>query len=120
MTPDILTPYPLTDLPLILGLQNDIIGFPKDHILGNPLSAIQVLIRDGSSKEKAFGKMVRLHNKLIKNAIVNVEARKRKGFFGPGEEIYMEVVLSWGNAMCEWMLGCERYKVSVPGASRLR
>lgn len=100
---------PLKNLPLILGLQNDILGFDKDHLSGNQLSALQVLIRDGMDKKRALLRIVGLHNRLVTEMMAQVER-----FEGTdAERDYVSAASRWPNAMAQWMVSCERYKVTV-------
>ena len=106
---DTLTVGPLENLPLILGLQNDILGFDKDFSSGNPLSAVQLLIRDGMEKKKALLRIVGHHNRLVTEMMTEAD-----GFEGTGpEKDYVTAASRWPNAMALWMLSCERYKVTV-------
>lgn len=98
---------PLKHLPLILGLQNDILGFDKDHLCGNPLSSLQLLIRDGTDKKMALLRIVGLHNRLV--AEMMVEADRFEGT--DAERDYVTAASRWPNAMAQWMLSCDRYKV---------
>ena len=93
---------------MILGLQNDVLGFDKDFATGNPLSAVQLLIRDGMDKKKALGQIVRHHNRLVADMMAEVDR-----FEGTEEErAYVAAASGWPNAMAMWMMSCQRYKVS--------
>ncbi|KAF6240471.1 hypothetical protein HO173_001139 [Letharia columbiana] len=97
---------PLKNLPLILGLQNDILGFDKDFSSGNPLSAVQLLIRDGMDKKNALLRIVGLHNRLVMEMTVDAE-----DFDGTDQERdFVTAASRWPNAMALWMVSCERYK----------
>ena len=109
VTSDALTIGPLVNLPLILGLQNDILGFDKDHIVDNPLSAVQLLIREGFPKKKALTRIVSVHNRLMKEMVLAGELFRGS----KAEEEYVNMATSWPNAMTEWMLSCERYKMTA-------
>ncbi|KAM0796521.1 hypothetical protein BDR22DRAFT_522200 [Usnea florida] len=105
-TTETLVPAPLRNLPLVLGLQNDILGFDKDFVSGNSLSAVQLLIRDGMEKKQALLRIVNLHNRLVAEMMLGAE-----GFGGSeSEKNYVAVASSWPNAMAQWMVSCERYK----------
>lgn len=109
VTSDTLTASPLVNLPLILGLQNDILGFDRDHAGENPLSAVQLLIRDGWTKKKALMQIVDHHNHLVKEMVM-----ARNQFRGSeAEEQFVNMADAWPNAMTEWMLSCERYKLTA-------
>lgn len=104
-----MTAGPLTNLPLILGLENDILGFDKDHNANNPLSAVQLLIRDGLIKKRSLLRIADRHNSLVKELVM-----ARNQFRGSeAERFYVNTAASWPNAMIEWMLSCERYKVNA-------
>ena len=105
-TSQTLLPAPLRNLPLILGLQNDILGFDKDFVSGNSLSAVQLLIRDGMEKKKALLRIVSLHNRLVAEMLLEAQ-----GFEGSvSEKNYVAAASAWPNAMAQWMVSCERYK----------
>lgn len=109
-SPETLTTGPLENLPLILGLQNDILGFDKDFSSGNPLSAVQLLIRDGMDKKKALLHIVGHHNRLVTEMMGQVERFRDSN--GP-ERGYVAAAGGWPDAMTKWMMSCERYKVTV-------
>ena len=103
-----LTTGPLENLPLILGLQNDLLGFDKDFATGNPLSAVQLLIRDLMEKKKALVRVVGHHNRLVAEMMAEVDR-----FEGTdAEKGYVAAASGWPNAMAKWMLSCQRYKVT--------
>ena len=103
-----LTTGPLQHLPLILGLQNDLLGFDKDFATGNPLSAVQLLIRNGMEKKKALLRIVGRHNRLMTEMTADADH-----FEGTdAEKGYVAVASAWPNAMAKWMLSCQRYKVT--------
>lgn len=96
---------------MILGFQNDILGWQKDHLSHNPLNAIEVLIRDGDAPTHAFEHVLLAHNELV-GRLVGVTAELETG--GGDDEmvrLYVRVLAGFGNAMAEWMLGSERYQV---------
>ena len=99
---------PLHNLPMILGLQNDVLGFDKDYATGNPLSAVQLLIRDGMDKQTALLRIVGHHNKLV--TAMMAEANRFTGT--EAEKAYVDAASRWPNAMAKWMLSCQRYKVT--------
>ena len=93
---------------MILGLQNDVLGFDKDYATGNPLSAVQLLIRDGMDKQTALLRIVGHHNKLV--TAMMAEANRFTGT--EAEKAYVDAASRWPNAMAKWMLSCQRYKVT--------
>ena len=93
---------------MILGLQNDLLGFDKDVSSKNPLSAVQLLIRDGMEKREALLRIVGHHNRLVTEMTAEAD-----GFEGTDEEReYVAAALAWPKAMAMWMLSCQRYKVT--------
>ena len=105
-TTETLVSAPLRNLSLVLGLQNDILGFDKDFVSGNYLSAVQLLIRDGMEKKKALLRIVNFHNRLVAEMMLGAD-----GLGGSeSEKNYVAVASSWPNAMAQWMVSCERYK----------
>ena len=111
MLPDPLTIPSLRDLPLILGLQNDVLGFSRDLKQCSPFSAIQLLIRDGWSKQAAYSKILDLHNRLVSEMLLSRHEAQLWTSLGPAETLYERIAMGFANAMAEWMVGCERYKV---------
>lgn len=94
---------------MILGLQNDLLGFDKDFSSRNPLSAVQLLIRDGMDKKAALLRIVRHHNRLVTEMLTEVDR-----FEGSeGERDYVAVASGWALGMAQWMLSCQRYKVTA-------
>ncbi len=94
---------------MILGLQNDLLGFDKDFSSGNPLSALQLLIRDGVDKKKALLQILTLHNRLVAEMLAEVEH-----FEGTENEYdFVSVASRWPHAMAKWMMSCERYKMTA-------
>ena len=103
----------------ILGLQNDILGWQKDHLTQNPLNAIQVLIRDGRRGDvaDAYERVLEMHNALVVR-VVEMERELQQQLDGAVDgaadgavDVYAKVLLGFGNAMAGWMLGSERYRV---------
>ena len=111
MLPDPLTSSSLKNLPLILGLQNDILGFSRDFRQCNPFSAIQLLIRDGWSKQAAYSKVLDLHNCLVSEMLLSRQEAHGKTSLAPAETLYERIAMGFANAMAGWMVGCQRYKV---------
>ncbi|CAD6572154.1 MAG: hypothetical protein ASARMPREDX12_004970 [Alectoria sarmentosa] len=70
VTSDTLTAGPLANLSLILGLENDVLGFDKDHTAKNPLSAVQLLIRDGWTTKRSLLRMAHYHDSLVKELVM--------------------------------------------------
>ncbi|RPA93080.1 hypothetical protein L873DRAFT_1707236 [Choiromyces venosus 120613-1] len=54
-------------LQLIMGLQNDIIGWEKDHKTKTPLNTIQILIKEGKKPTKALAQVITMHNELVEH-----------------------------------------------------
>ena len=111
MLPDPLTSSSLRNLPLILGLQNDILGFSRDIRQCNPFSAIQLLIRDGLSRQAAYSKILDLHNCLVSEMLVSRQEAQWWTSLGAAETLYERIAIGFANATAEWMIACERYKV---------
>ncbi len=100
---------PLELLPLILGLENDILGFSKDYTRHNPMSAIQLLIRDGWTKESAYQRVLELHNARVMEMLSRVETDRKKA--SAEERKLLDIASTWPWAMSEWMIGCKRYSM---------
>ncbi|CAZ85945.1 unnamed protein product [Tuber melanosporum] len=54
-------------LQLIMGLQNDIIGWEKDHKTKTPLNTVEILIKDGKKPTRALAQVIAIHNKLVEH-----------------------------------------------------
>ena len=102
-------PQPLSLLPMILGLENDLLGFEKDHKKHNPMCAVQVLMREGRGIGEAYQRTLDLHNVLVRE--MAAEVQKALPGLDRQNRRYFNVALSWPAAMSEWMLNCPRYKV---------
>ena len=107
---DPFTSSSLKNLPLILGLQNDILGFSRDITQCNPLNAIQLLIRDGWRKQAAYSRTLDLHNYLVSEMVVSRQVSQWWTSLSPAETLYERIAMGFANAMAEWMVICERYK----------
>lgn len=94
-----------------LGLQNDILGWEKDHREGNALNAIEVLIRQGKEDKDAFQETLDAHNDIVQSLL-------GLATFKTGDwESYVKGIVLFCTAMAEWMLNSKRYRmqdVSVP------
>ena len=99
MLSDPLTSSSLKNLPLILGLQNDILGFSRDFRQCNPLNAIQLLIRDGWSKEAAYSRTLDLHNCLVSEMLISRRVSQWWTSLKPAETLYERIAVGFANAM---------------------
>ena len=54
-----------------------------------------------------------LHNELVEEMIGRWMGGRAVRGMRESEMIYVDVAMAWGNAMAEWMIACERYKVRV-------
>jgi hypothetical protein len=97
----------------ILGLQNDIIGWEKDHSKGNRLNAIEVLISQGWTSETAYNSVLKSHNKLLRTFVglrkEAIQRLKQNPGDSSAELQYIELVTNLGYGMAQWMVGCGRY-----------
>ncbi|KAK3661715.1 hypothetical protein LTR56_000204 [Elasticomyces elasticus] len=106
-------------LQAVLGLENDILGWEKDHQEQNPLNAIEVLISGGEHKSEAFHKVLHAHNDLMR-VYLSLAAECLAEIEGPEmaqARRYLACMVSCGHAMAEWMMSCGRY---IPGSAVLR
>ena len=102
----------------ILGLQNDILGWQKDHEEGNALNAVEILIQDGKRPKDAMVQILDAHNDIVQLLLILA----RPPYLDTTWMTYIRTILSSCNAMAEWMLSSRRYqtqKVIVPGLLRL-
>ena len=104
-----LLPRPLVNLPLVLGLQNDLLGFKKDQACNNLKSAVMILLRDGVPPTIAYQRVVSLHNSLVDSMLCAAEEYKQSG--SNAEQLYVDTAMAITNAMALWMLNCQRYAV---------
>lgn len=122
-----------TLLQLIMGLQNDILGWEKDAVTNNPLSAIQIQIAEKGSRStvQVVVKTADTHNELVKQCMkyaellwekpgVNEGVRfGRLGDWGSVGEVeerekvkrYLQLILGFANGMAMWMAVSKRYMV---------
>ncbi|KAI9777776.1 MAG: hypothetical protein M1839_008571 [Geoglossum umbratile] len=106
----------------VLGLQNDLLGWEKDHKTKNPLNAVEVLIRDGMEASDAYSEVLQSHNNLMRVLLQvaqqlmfsSTEMMQSAGFLG--HEVYLfamlanlRITVGFGSAMAEWMLSSRRY-----------
>ena len=98
-------------LQALLGLQNDILGWEKDHRQSNPLNAVEVLISHGMPIAPAFHTVMDAHNDLMR-LYVALAAEYLNETTGPLKEqakVYVALLTNCGNAMATWMMSCGRY-----------
>lgn len=125
-------------LQLIMGLQNDILGWEKDAATENPLSAIQIEIAQGRSARVALTHTVRTHNELVKHCMKYAEMvwekpmdaecayqhkrhgslstagwKSRTAMDNEAENVrrYLQLILGFANGMAMWMAVSKRYMV---------
>ncbi|KAK4891167.1 hypothetical protein LTR27_010241 [Elasticomyces elasticus] len=106
-------------LQAVLGLENDILGWEKDHQEQNPLNAIEVLISGGEHKSGAFHKVLDAHNDLMRVylALAVEYLAEIEGSESAQARRYLACMGSCGHAMAEWMMSCGRY---IPGSDVLQ
>ncbi|EHL03703.1 hypothetical protein M7I_0349 [Glarea lozoyensis 74030] len=63
----------------VTGLQNDLLGWQKDHIEKNPMCVVEVMIRDGMPHDQAFEQTLTAHNDVVR-ALLNLAE------LGPSDE----------------------------------
>ncbi|KAK5735832.1 hypothetical protein LTR17_007844 [Elasticomyces elasticus] len=106
-------------LQAVLGLENDILGWEKDHQEQNPLNAIEVLISGGEHESGAFHEVLNAQNDLMR-VYHSLAAEYLAEIEGPEmaqARRYLACMISCGHAMAEWMMSCGRY---IPGSAVLQ
>ncbi|KAH0559593.1 hypothetical protein GP486_003887 [Trichoglossum hirsutum] len=105
----------------VLGLQNDLLGWEKDHRTRNPLNAVEVLIRDGVEASDAFSEVLQSHNHLMRVLLrsarqLMISSTEMHGAGFVAHEAYLlaslanlRITVGFGSAMAEWMLSSKRY-----------
>ena len=95
----------------ILGLQNDLLGWQKDHLEGNTLNAVEVLIRDGMPNENAFSETLKAHNAMVRSLLVLTEQylANYTGTIQGSVSTYIKIIVSFCPAMAGWMDSSMRY-----------
>jgi hypothetical protein len=105
----------------VLGLQNDLLGWEKDHRTQNPLNAVEVLIRDGVEASDAFSEVLQSHNHLMRILLratrqLIVSSTEMRTADPVAHEAYLfaslanlRITVGFGSAMAEWMLSSRRY-----------
>jgi Terpene synthase family 2, C-terminal metal binding len=94
----------------ITGIQNDLLGWQKDHIEKNPMCVVEILIRDGMPHREAFEATLATHNDVVR-ALLNFAE------LGPCDEklegwsAYVQILVGFCHAMATWMLESKRYQV---------
>ncbi|KAK4957160.1 hypothetical protein LTR10_005118 [Elasticomyces elasticus] len=98
-------------LQAVLGLQNDVLGWEKDHQEQNLLNAIEVLMSGGEHKSRAFHRVINAHNDLMR-VYLSLAAEYLAEIEGPEmvqARRYVACMTSCGHAMAKWMMSCGRY-----------
>lgn len=109
----------------VCGLQNDIVGWEKDHAERNPLNAIEILLFRQTPKREAFSSAVRSHNLLMQELLKqkeqysanltlelnNKEAGGELAFLG-GDFLYLETLVNFTYGMAVWHTRSRRYAVN--------
>ena len=91
---------------MILGIQNDLLGFDKDSVSENPLSTVQLLIREGMDGKAALLRTANFHDRLVAHLMKKADQTK------PAAAVlnYVAAASRWPDAMAQWMLTSPRYK----------
>jgi hypothetical protein len=97
---------------IILGLQNDILGWPKDHTDQNSLNAIEVLSHHGRNLNEAYTDILQVHNDMVIRM-----SQMHHEFKGENDMIsyYAATLIRSTWAMADWMLVSDRYKLLTKG-----
>ncbi|KAI9764176.1 MAG: hypothetical protein M1840_008658 [Geoglossum simile] len=116
----------------VLGLQNDLLGWEKDHRMKNPLNAVEVLIRGGMEASDAYSEVLQSHNHLMRVLLrvaqqlmfSSTKMMQNTGFLAHGVYLVaaltnIRIIVGFGSAMAEWMLSSRRYAVENPRSSGL-
>ncbi|CAG8953246.1 hypothetical protein HYFRA_00003449 [Hymenoscyphus fraxineus] len=93
----------------ILGLQNDLLGWQKDHVEGNPMCCVEILIHDGMGLKEAFAETLGAHNELVRALLAFAELGGTLNGASDGWTTYVKVLVSFCNAMAVWMMVSKRY-----------
>ncbi|CAG8978274.1 hypothetical protein HYALB_00010226 [Hymenoscyphus albidus] len=93
----------------ILGLQNDLLGWQKDHIEGNPMCCVEILIRNGMGLKEAFAETLGAHNELVRALLAFAELGGTMNGASDDWTTYVKVLVSFCNAMAMWMMVSKRY-----------
>jgi Terpene synthase family 2, C-terminal metal binding len=117
----------------VLGLQNDLLGWEKDHKTNNPLNAVEVLIRGGMEASDAYSEVIQSHNHLMRVLLQvarqlmfsSTKVTHSTGFLA--HKVYLfaaltniQIMVGFGSAMAEWMLSSRRYMVQNAQSSEPR
>jgi len=95
---------------LIMGIQNDIIGFEKDHLLSYPLNIISVLHSQGVPLHRAMERMIKLNRVAVEKAMGMLPELEKK--WGRGSEIsYCRSILGELPSYAKWTRDSMRYRL---------
>ncbi|KAI9734611.1 MAG: hypothetical protein M1834_002212 [Cirrosporium novae-zelandiae] len=99
----------------VLGFQNDLLGWEKDHSSGNELNTAEVLIRDGYDMHTAVQALLDAHNHLVVQ-IQEMSDAVSSNLETCGNDMmawqkYMDVIVGFGHGMADWMLSSDRYQI---------
>jgi hypothetical protein len=100
-------------LQSVLGLQNDIIGWEKDHRQSHRLNCIEILIGSDDPPRHAFRAGLDAHNELLmlflalrQRYLIDIAKRSTNL---TAELKYVDLLTNFGHAMADWMISCGRY-----------
>lgn len=93
----------------ILGLQNDLLGWQKDHVEDNPMCCVEILIRYGKGLEKAFAETLGAHNEIVRALLAFTELGGSLNGASDGWSMYVKFLVSFCEALANWMMVSKRY-----------
>jgi hypothetical protein len=94
----------------ITGLQNDLLGWQKDHVEKNPMCVVEIMIRDGIPQVEAFEATLLAHNDVVR-ALLNFAELPSENPDVEGWAAYVRILVGFCHAMARWMLESKRYRV---------
>ena len=106
------TPNPLEQMEilvqLIMGMENDIFGWEKDHKLDNQLSAIEIPLSQGMNAQQAFTSALQVHNGLVGQLLAVCQYKETNS---TKLDTYQKILLGFPYALAAWTSGAKRYQV---------
>jgi hypothetical protein len=94
----------------VTGLQNDLLGWQKDHVEKNPMCVVEIMIRDGTPNLEAFEATLLAHNDVVR-ALLNLAELPSQNENVEGWGAYVRILIGFCHAMATWMLESNRYRV---------
>ena len=107
----------------IMGIENEIFGWEKDHANSNPLNVVEILIEQGFSALAAMNDAIEVHNVLTDRILELAEVLKKKmsleedrnhtgNYLNEKWSRYLDLVIGMPHGLMAWSITTRRYKTN--------